>query len=752
MKYTGYFRSLQNKLYRVEIQTGSDSTPAAGELTLGPSPFITQMENGTTIYSPVKYQNANVQIVNNEYMFSLYASTAKQNTIKLYDASDNILFTGYGTPNMYDAPYDFVTETYNVEALDGLAILRYYDYEIRDHTKEFRSFAEIIDQLLTKSGCYSDWYWSTNTSIPNVVGYLPNLLTISEQCFFDEDDVPMKMNEVLEEICRYCGVTAYADGSSVYFIDYEDVSTGGYVHYNVGSTTATGTVTKNHHWTIIASDYANTGSNLSLKGTFSKVTVKDSLYAVEHIFPPLFEDEDLENIWYESESNQNWTYTFGQKGYIKPQKKYFNFNYRSYRNTKYHHYYYDASNGNQYTGTERSMKFNGLVAQNYNGVGFFKYQVGMGETASEAYDDIKYDDWENYLLLSNNFTQYNELLLDSKDEFAKPFFMSSKTKFVVKGSLILSDMISYKNETNNIVSVDWFPTTDIVSERYRLFTDSMWVYPKDLCMKFGFSLGNYSATSDNSWTSGTSGTIKVPFCERSLRNSTENKDKLWEGTNHWIDFTVDHEIFFNNFPVCNNVVYSDKVSEEGFLINCESIGSDVVIAAKPKLSIYTPSILLENVAVDQATLVGTSFIKDFDVVGVIPYEGGKDENDTDTEYSYIVDSEYVSELQPITFKICTYDGKQLNYSAVAYPYSGNYKFVDNLHNNALNLTKRAEEICCYKIAEQYKDPVKVLTLNLYDKFKMYSVIHEYKIGDCVVDTISHDYKYDKVEIILEHKS
>jgi hypothetical protein len=735
MKYTGYFRSLKEKLYRVEIQTGSDSTPAAGELTLGPAPFTTQMENGTTIYSPVKYQSANVQIVNNEYMFSLYASTAKQNTIKLYDASDNILFTGYGTPNMYDAPYDFVTETYNVEALDGLAILRYYDYDIIGSVKDFRTFAEIINHLLTKSACYSDWYWSTNTSIPNVSGYLPNLLTISEQCFFDEDDEPMKMNEVLEEICRYCGVTAYADGSSVYFIDYEDVSTGGYVHYNVGSTTATGTVTKNHRWTIIASDYANTGSNLTLKGTFSKVTVKDSLYAVENIIPPLFEDEDLKNIQYQSDSDQEWAYTYSMVT-GKIQKKYVNVKYRSYTNNKYNHYYYDASTWNPVTDR---IYFNNLIAQEKNGIGFFKYQVSTGETSREAYDNLEFDKWDNYLLISNNFSSGDYCMLDSKNEFSKPFFMSTKTKFIFKGDLILSNLVTF---TDNHVShrIGYFPSTDIVSEGLRDPVTAYSMLPKDLKIKFGLSIGNYSVIGDSSWASGTSGTISIPFCERSLRYSTDSDDKLEENNRK------KHEIFFKSFPICNNVEYWDKISEDGFMISCDSIGSDMVIAAKPKISVY----MITDSAL--TFLTGAAFIKDFDIKGVIPHEGGKDENDTDTEYTYVVDSEYVSELQPITFKICTYDGKQLNYSAVAYPYSNNYKFVDNLHNNALNLTKRAEEICCYKIAEQYKDPVKVLTLNLYDKFKMYSVIHEYKIGDCVVDTISHDYKYDKVEITLEHKS
>ena len=225
MLYTGQFRSLhRNKLYTVKIQTGNNSTPANGELTMGPEPFVTQMDGeADTIYVPVKYQSATVQIVNDEYLFSLFSSTAKQNSVKLLDASNNVVFSGYTSPNVWDADYNFEIETYEIEALDGLSILQYYDYEVIGQGKDFVTFAQIIDFCLRKAGCYTTWYWSKNTSIPGVSGNIPNLMTISEQCFFDEDDEPLKMNEVLEEVCKFCGVTAVGEGDKVYFIDYDAI-------------------------------------------------------------------------------------------------------------------------------------------------------------------------------------------------------------------------------------------------------------------------------------------------------------------------------------------------------------------------------------------------------------------------------------------------------------------------------------------------------------------------------------------------
>ena len=42
----------------------------------------------------------------------------------------------------------------------------------------------------------------------------------------DEDDEPMTMQEVLEEVCKYLNVTAVADGDKVYFLDYDAIKNG----------------------------------------------------------------------------------------------------------------------------------------------------------------------------------------------------------------------------------------------------------------------------------------------------------------------------------------------------------------------------------------------------------------------------------------------------------------------------------------------------------------------------------------------
>ena len=759
MLYKGYFKSvLKDKLYRVEIQTGTNSTPAAGELTLGPSSFTTEMESGNTIYAPVKYQRAIAQIVNDEYMFSLYSTTAKQNTVKLFDSSDNLLWTGYTTPNIYNTPYDFELETYSIEAIDGLAVLRYYDYTPVGSYKDFRSFAEIINHLLAKSGCYTHWFWSTNTKIEGNNNNLPEQMTISEQCFFDEDDEAMKMNEVLEEICKFCGVTAIAKGTHVYFIDYDAIkhSQNGYAKYSVGNNTSSTTVYLTDSKTITKDDYTETGSSLTLEGAYSRVTVKASLYAVESILPEMFNDEDLENVQFNTPGDRRWSYEFMYDNLPEVQKKFFKAKMRSYRNKNFNYYYYNSSTGQQ--SSDSSISFEGYTSHNFIGASLAKYNVAFGDSSTEASLNMKYDDWTDYLFLSNNFKDYDVKVMETKDEFVKPFFVGTNAKIIYQGSMIWSCMDKVDRH-GTPTNWPYFPTTDIeadVNDMLDIRNTYISILPKDMKLKFGISIGNYSAIDSSTWGAGTNNTFEIPFCDRTVKDSSSNDDALIEG-DPGLFYKEKHEIFFKEHNILNNIMYYDNIKEEGYCVSLSGISNEeVVIGAKPKLSFYAPTnkvnVTESYVGTRSINVVAACWIKDFDVKAVIPFEGGKDENYTDTEYTYEINDDYINKLSDITFKICTYDGKQLAYSVVAYPYNNNYKFVDNLVNTGLNITNRAENILCYRIVNQYNSPVKKLELSLWNEYQPWSMVTDTVLDiDCVIDTVSIDYRYDTARLVLVEK-
>lgn len=723
--YSGEFRSvIRDRRYSVTIVTSGSGNPV--ELTFGPDAFTTSMDGGSsTIYTPVKYQSGTIQVVAKDYYFDLYASTPKENSVIVQelDASGNVsstIWKGYVSCNVYDADYNFETESWDVECVDGLSVLKNFDYTIIGNERGFASFTQLINKCLSTAGCYTKWYMSAATKDASYNGNLIDSLYISESNFFDEDEEPMKLNEVFEEILKYIGVTAVADGDNVYFMDYDAIRHGNnsYYEYNVGSSSSNTTVSLSKSHLIGPNSYSSTGTRLSLDNVYSKVTVKDSLYPVKSIIPSLFEDEDLRNT-HATATEENWNYEFttscvygGKESWLDTWETrasddvYFKIKSRFYENKKYNHYYFTN------TGSSTSGPIlNALQAEDLTGVAFAKYNIGSGNTESAANAGLDYDSFDNYLMIPNNYsTTTNLKRLEAKPEFSKPFFMSGKTKIIVKGDLILTDRALFPNspQADNNTNIGYWPHTGTFTS---LYDGNFWhgtkLFPKQniINLKIGLNIGGYG------------GTYKVPFYpvgegEKTIREDSKN-----------------HEIFYTSFGVQDNVNYLDCIKEKGYKINT-GMPTDTVIPAKPRISIYGMDDMVTAFATPApytGSVLGCLFIKDFDVVAADPYEGSDERvNGTDTEYSVEINADYVTELSPIEFKVCTSDGKSLNYSSVAIKTGETtYRFVKEFTNSSLGQTLIPEWMMCHRLVNQYSTPSKRLTINLFsDLVKPYSLISE----------------------------
>ena len=777
--YSGEFRSIiKDKLYEIVINCANGSGDPV-KLRLGPEPFVTNMDGGSnTIYVPVKYSGATVQVVANNYYFNMYSSTPKQNSVKLYDSSTHtLLWTGYTSPNVYSADYNFETESWNVECIDGLSVLKYYDYKpLVNDNMSFVSFTQIINACIEKCGCYTNWYFSKGTYIPgSSSSSMTDGLIISEADFFDEDMTPMKLSEVLEEVCKYCGVTAVAYGDSVYFIDYDTVvapssssSQHSYFVYSVGTTDSHSSSTFTADHTITKDSYASTGSTLSLDNVYSKVTVKDSLYTVNSIIPSMFEDEDLENIKYDTSVNQNWNWEYTQKccwlgenqydAKANDDNTYYYIKSRYYTNKKYNHSFW--SNGGQgYSGPLISSNGHDSAAlwelTNHTGALFAKFNMSTGKTRPEAMNGLDYGNFSNYLMLPMNYSATAGLKrLESKPTLVRPFFMSGNTALIVKGSLILTDRAIFNSfeptgyykpdlfhgeiELHKDVSVGYFPISDTIEADFD--GRGWWI----------FYTGNSVKMTQNNLTIR----VDVSIGGNPIRNDVPFYP-MGEGDSSIAEDAKHHEIFFKNFDVQNNVNYSYNINDKGYILNT-GLAADAVVPSKPIVSIYGMD-QLQTVFSTFTTKspLGAIFIKDFDIQAVVPHEGGKDENATNTEYSYVIDDEYVQELSPIEFKICTYDNKQLNYSSVAWrdPSTGKITFVKTMTSRPLGQTQIPEHLLCYRIVNQYSTPSKKLSVNLFeDLIKPWSKVTETVLNaNFIVNTMSINYALDRVTVELVEK-
>lgn len=688
MIYKGTFKDINDTEYTVRITTNGDSSSTTN-VVLGTTPITTEIETSDAhIYKPCKYSSATIKVISSDYMFDVYSSTAQQNKVELIDNNGAIRWIGYTTPNLYSMGYESEFEELEIEAIDGLSTLQYYKYTPISGTKSIVKIIDIIDHILSKCNCYTRYYISDNTKFSETAtGCLMQKVEISEQNFWDEDDEAMTMQVVLEEICKYFNLTCVADGVNVYFLDYDAIKSGNnsYHRLNIGNTTSATLVEMEQSKAITGANYASNGGQISLDNVYNKVTVKDSLYSFDSVIPSIWNEEDLYLYLTQDINNGNPHYyeEVNEDGIGGKHKCFFKY----YSNMNYKSYYYDK-NLNPVT-----MPFS---------VTYGSTQTYIGATICKAYfkkvdsfdDAISELNFTNYVLLhTHNLTNTTSLkLFELEVNNTKPSFIGGKnTYLVIKGNFLMMDregemyiMQGYSNKDDNF-------------NKDQLYIDCSLMY-------------------GNKWWNGEGW------------QSIECKFRLPFDNNGQTDHCINQ-----NFPVKNTITWEMGLDESGYAI---PLPTDEVLTGKPKFILYSPK------KFDGSYRCDAVWLSDFDIVAkVATFETDK-ENDSDTEYTNIIDTDYVNELDDQEFKICTWDNKEANYSAVVYNNGSSYQYLDKVYNKASKQYLRPEEHLIYRLVNQYSAPSIILNLNLNNDINLYSTITDKWLPNrtFIVDSITIDWE------------
>lgn len=103
LRYYSEFRSVKDKLYRLEIHT--IFAVYSEELTLTDNPFVVEYESDM-LYKPLKMSNAVAGVLTNKILSDLYTAEGQNIEIRLYNKTDDILeWFGYLSPNLYSSDY-----------------------------------------------------------------------------------------------------------------------------------------------------------------------------------------------------------------------------------------------------------------------------------------------------------------------------------------------------------------------------------------------------------------------------------------------------------------------------------------------------------------------------------------------------------------------------------------------------------------------------------------------------------------------
>ena len=693
MKYQGSFYDVNEQLYTINIVTNGDSSSTTN-VVLGTSPFITEIEtSGEHIYKPCKYSSATIKIISNDYYFDLYSSTAQQNKVVLKDSAGSVRWVGYTTPNIYSQGYENEFEEVELEAIDALSTLQYYKYTTLGTTKSIVSIIRIIDSIITKCNAYTTYYISNNLQLNSTTNTtFINNLYISEQNFFDEDNEAMTCKEVLEEICQYLGLTCIADGDSVYFLDYDAIKNGlnTYHRYTVGNVSPVA-VSLSQSKSITATDYSENGGQISLDNVFNKVKVKSSLYSFDSIIPSIWDDDYL-TMYGDSVQEINEDSEVGGK-----HKCFFKY----YKHKNYKSYYYDKSTMNRVADPTK-VDYN--YTQNYVGATICRHFSEKVTSYDNDYNNINYTDY--VLLHCHQAAEYTTSTL-------RPFF-----------ELEVNDSAaSFLGGNSYIIIKGDFRFLDRAGEMYIL-------------QGYGNKKDNFSSS------------------KLYIKCKLKYGNKYWNGS-EWTATDSTFNLYFSDngqndhcinqvFPVKNNITWDMGLDEVGYAI---PMPTEYVSTGKPLFTLYQPHNL------DSSYRCDAVWLSNFDILAKVQNFQIDGEKDSDTEYSNVINEDFVNEFKDIEFKICTWDNKEANFSAVCHYSNGSYEYIDEIWNRALQQYQRPEEHLIYKLVNQYSTPSVILNLNLKNDIKLYATVTDNHLSGktFIVDSMLINYQIDKTEIKLIEK-
>lgn len=286
--YTLPFKGIDGKDFLVKVERENYSG-VSQELKGTTSPFIVSIDNEDDfIYNPTRFSTATLSVFGSDYLQDLFSTDYRMHRVTLYN--DNTpLWCGFIKPELYTQDYRFPKFPLELECYSAMSVLEYVDYKQTGESRGFISLWDLLKLCISESrGQYTAIY------IPHVYGLSSSdfeawtnpLLTmkISEQNFFDEDDEPMTLKEVLEEMMKLLNWTCVDWRGELYFVDVDNED-GDYYRYDPTMTSYT--KVKVDAMQVQEIGFAGSDHTLDIVPGYNKATVRCSNYPVGEALPDM---------------------------------------------------------------------------------------------------------------------------------------------------------------------------------------------------------------------------------------------------------------------------------------------------------------------------------------------------------------------------------------------------------------------------------------------------------------------------------
>lgn len=291
--YTLPFKSRKEVSYLIEIQKENYYGKSMELVGSGDSPFSVSIEDEDFLYTPTRFSTATIRIVGSDYLQSLF-STAYQQYRVIFKRNDTIIWCGFIKPELYTQDYNSIAFELELECMSAMSTLEFIDYKQVGENRIFVSLWDLLKKCILSSNSQYTSIYIPHVYAKNADDYSSGLnvleyMTVSEQNFFDEENKPMKLKEVLEEVCKFLNWTCVDWKGELYFIDLDH--TGEFYIYSSDLSTLIGRTSK-ALLNIQDIGFAGSDHTLDILSGYNKVTIKCSNYPVGEVML----DEDFDKL------------------------------------------------------------------------------------------------------------------------------------------------------------------------------------------------------------------------------------------------------------------------------------------------------------------------------------------------------------------------------------------------------------------------------------------------------------------------
>lgn len=673
--YTLPFASKDGKVYEVKIER-EGYTGKVTELKGQTSPFTVTIDSEEFIYTPTRFSTATMAIFGGDYLQDLFSTDYRMHRITLY-ANGVAVWCGFIKPELYTQDYSSDKFNLEINCYSAMSVLEFVEYKQSGEERGFVSLWSLLKKCVEESrGLYTAIYiphvYSVSQSEYNNWNNPLESMMVSEQNFFDEDDNPMSLKEVLEEIMKLMNWTCADWNGELFFIDVDNED-GEYYKYT--SEMSSYTQVQADGINVQDIGFAGNDHTLDILPGYNKASIRCSNYPVGDALPKI-DFDDFEDIGTVEDSYTNLFRRFVWKrpNNEKILMNAFQYNYLGDKTP----HPIDISKEKELFESGQKSQITGAIPQNYD-------FIEKDESGNPSRVDWEYKE-RIVIPLSPN---QKDVIFQNPGEYEL---------IKIKGvpSVYNSEGVFAINFSTEVARITYYNGNQVYADRIKSYD-----------FRFKLRIGNnyYHGRSDGSyyWDNN-------PDYNPSYPNNLEIN---WKG--EAAQGSADISKYEGTYDLITSRTLNDGLDGlKGYIIK---LPDDRIIAGDLELIIYAP-----RVEMAFTPTLETMYLNSFELNYQKYKDYGKDDDNSDRIYENIVNENYINELDEIEFKISSYNDDGACYSKVT---MNNEYLTNNLYCGITASSVRPEEFLIRRIVDHYSAPkIKLTQVIKNANIKPYTVLSD----------------------------